>query len=663
MNIIDLKLTDKRKLICEKLGFNSSRDILSYYPFKYEEYEITPYDSFKQGSQVVFECELLTSPSTFRKGYMSISKFSVLCEDNELLVTIFNRPWVRNLRVNDKLTIIGKYEGGNKVTAFNYYAKDAQSVTGIIPTYSLKEGINQNEIKKLIKYTYDKSDDQLIDEIPNDLIKSHQLLDYRSAIENIHFPKNKQLLQKSLSRLKYEEFLRFYVALNVIKGNNEGINKQCKKFDIDKVNDFINSFGYELTNDQNRAKDDILSDLESNKIMYRLIQGEVGCGKTAVAMIGLYANYLAGYQGALMAPTEILAKQHYETLNCALSPFGVRVGVLYSSMPNENSVKEDIENGMIDIIVGTHALFSKDVTYNKLGLVIADEQHRFGVKQRKALKDKGENTDFVLMSATPIPRTLASAVYGDMDISTIETMPKGRKGCKTYLIKENSVRSILDEIKQTLKQGRQVYIIAAAIDKSDNYKAKDVHGLFNALNEELKPYNTFLLHGKLNTYEKDIIMDKFNRNEIQVLISTTVVEVGINVKNATMMIIYDADKFGLSQLHQLRGRVQRGNYEGSCYLLTNSKEENVINRLDVLCKNNDGFAISYEDLKLRGPGDILGTRQSGVPAFVLGNIIEDGKFINAAKIDANTICNNLDNQEYRAYFDKIASFAAQNYID
>ena len=663
MDIDSLKLTDKRKLICERLGFKNSRDILSYYPFKYEEYEITPYSSFVEGKQVVFECELLTSPSTFRKGYMSISKFSVLCEDNELLVTIFNRPWVRNLRVNDKLTIIGKYDGGNKVTAFNYYAKGADSVTGIIPTYSLKEGINQNEIKKLIKYTYDKCIDELVDTVPSELVQSHHLIDYKTAIENIHFPKSKEMLQKALSRLKYEEFLRFYVALNVIKGNSEGINKDIKKFDIDKVNEFIDTLGYELTNDQASAKDDILNDLASNKIMYRLVQGEVGCGKTAVAMIGLYANYLAGYQGALMAPTEILAKQHYESLNKALSPFGVRVGILYSAMSNENDVKEDIENGMIDIVVGTHALFSNDVTYNKLGLVIADEQHRFGVKQRKALKDKGSNTDFILMSATPIPRTLASAVYGDMDISTIETMPIGRKGCKTYLIKENSVRSILNDIKAKLNEGRQVYIIAAAIDKSENYNAKDVRGLYNALKDELEPYNTFLLHGKLNSFEKDIIMDKFNKNEIQVLISTTVVEVGVNVKNATMMIIYDADKFGLSQLHQLRGRIQRGNYEGTCYLLTSSKDDNVINRLNVLCKSNDGFEISYEDLKLRGPGDILGTRQSGVPAFLLGNIIEDGKFINGAKIDAHSICNDLDKPENRRFYEEIASSAAQNYID
>ena len=662
MELSELKLTDKRKQICERFGFRNSNDILSFYPFKYEEYEITPFSSFIEGNQVCFEAEVISVPSTFRKGRLSISKFKVLCEDNELLVTIFNRPWIRGLDINCKVTIMGKYDGNNKVTAFNYYIKEAKDVTGIIPTYSVKDGITQNEMKKLIKYTYDKCKDELVDLIPNDLVEKHHLISYRQAIENIHFPSDKKTLAMAMSRLKYEEFLRFYVALDVLKGNDVS-NKQNKNIDIDLINKFIDSFNYSLTEDQIKAKDDILNDLSSNKIMYRLLQGEVGSGKTAVAMIGLYANYLAGYQGTLMAPTEILAKQHYESLSKALTPFGVRVGVLYSSMQDEKEVKEEIRNGDIDIIVGTHALFSDDVEYKNLGFVIADEQHRFGVKQRKALKQKGDNCDFLLMSATPIPRTLASSIYGDMDISTISTMPAGRKGCKTYLIKKNSIIDILNDIKAKLNEGRQIYIIAAAIDKSDNYKAKDVNGLYNALKDELKPYNVYLLHGKLSSEEKDEVMNKFNSNEIQVLISTTVVEVGVNVANATMMIIYDADKFGLSQLHQLRGRIQRSNYEGTCYLLTDNKDESVINRLNVLVKTNDGFEISYEDLKLRGPGDILGTRQSGLPAFILGNLIEDSRFVEAAKDDAHCICEHLDNKEYRDYYDNISLVAYQNYVD
>ncbi len=660
MDLNQLKLTLKRKEICEKLNLNDSNDILSYYPFRYEEYEKVAYKDFKIGSQVCFVGELVSYPSTFRKGRLSTTRFKVLYDDEIISVTIFNRPWIKNVGMNEDITVIGKYDGNNKVTASNYYTKDI--LGSIIPYYPLKEGISQNDIKKLIQYTFSKVNDEIIDEIPTDLVEEHKLIDYKTAIENIHNPLNKSLLAKSMSRLKYEEFLRFYLALDVLKGNTTKKIKDKKVFNDQDIERFIESFSFELTNDQKQAVDDLLNDLRSERIMYRLVQGEVGSGKTAVASIALYANYLAGYQGALMAPTEILAKQHYDSLKKQLEPFGVRVGILYSALNNENDVKNKIEFGDIDIIVGTHALFSEDVIYKKLGLVIADEQQRFGVKQRQALKNKGDNCDFVLMSATPIPRTLASSIYGDMDISTIETLPSGRKGCKTYLINKNSIVDILDDVKAKLNEGRQIYVIAAAIEKSDNYKAKDVNGLYEALKDELKPYNVYLLHGRQDSTEKDKIMERFNNNEIQVLISTTVVEVGVNVKNATMMIIYDADKFGLSQLHQLRGRIQRSNYEGTCYLLTDNKDESVLNRLNVLVNSNDGFAISYEDLKLRGPGDILGTRQSGLPAFILGNLIEDTKFIDAARKDAHKIVDDLNNSEYKKFYEKIVENTNKNYI-
>ena len=660
MNINQLKLTEKRLQICERLGFETSEDILSYYPFKYEMFSEVHYRDFKEGSNVCFKGELISSPSTFRKGRLATTRFKVLYEEEVILVTIFNRPWINNVGSNQTITIIGKYMGNNKVTASNYFSKDV--IGEIIPYYPLKEGINQNEIRKLIDFTFRKCEAELKDIMPNDLKDAHHLIDYKTAIKNIHNPIDSDLLKQSISRLKYEEFLRFYLALDILKGNTTSKNKQAKIFSDEKVNELINSLGFELTEDQNKTINDILKDLRSNNVMYRLIQGEVGSGKTAIAMIGLYANHLAGYQGALMAPTEILVKQHYSSLKKLLEPFGVNVGVLYSSMDNEKEVKRKNAEGNIDIIVGTHALFSKDVEYKNLGMVIADEQHRFGVRQRQALKEKGENVDFILMSATPIPRTLASSIYGDMDVSTIETLPAGRKGCKTYLIKENSIRSIMNEIRNKLKEGRQIYIIAAAIERSDNYNAKDVNGLYNALKEEFEPYKTALMHSKLDSEEKDQIMDRFNKNEYQILISTTVVEVGVNVKNATMMIIYDADKFGLSQIHQLRGRIQRSDYEGTCYLLTDTKDEDTLKRLKILCDTNNGFDISYEDLKLRGPGDILGTRQSGIPAFILGNLIEDTRFINAARDDAHKIMNDLNNEEYRKYYDKIYQNASKNFV-
>lgn len=326
-------------------------------------------------------------------------------------------------------------------------------------------------------------------------------------------------------------------------------------------------------------------------------------------------------------------------------------------------LKKDLEEGKIDIIIGTHALFSEDVKFNNLGLVIADEQHRFGVKQRRALKDKGENVDFILMSATPIPRTLASSLYGNMDISTIMSMPSNRKGCDTYLINKNSIIDIIPDLKDKLNEGRQIYIIASAIEANENYGGKDVSNLYNSLIDVFKPYNVGLLHGKLSSEQKDEVMSKFKENKIQVLVSTTVVEVGVNVKNATVMVIYDADRFGLSQLHQLRGRIQRGEYKGTCYLLTDNKEKEVIDRLNVLVKSNDGFKISEEDLRLRGPGDILGTRQSGLPTFILGNIFEDTKIIEAAKKDAKYIKDNLDELNNKKLYENIAKQALKSVSD
>ena len=660
MELKELKLTEKRKEICQRLSLFNSDDILSYYPFRYEMYDATPYREFREGCQVCFVGELVSYPSTFRKGKLSTSRFKVLYEEEILTVTIFNRPWIRNLKMNETLTVLGRYDGNNKVTASNYYSGDTTG--SIIPYYPLKEGISQNDIKKLIQAVYVKCQDELSDDLPQEFLKAHRLTDRRTAIRDIHMPVNKMQLATAISRLKYEEFLRFYLSLDILKGSTAGGTKEKKIFDTDKVERFISSLGFELTEDQRTAADDILKDLSGNKMMYRLVQGEVGSGKTAVAMIGLYANCLAGYQGALMAPTEILARQHASSLSRQLGPFGVRIGVLYSAMEDEKKVKEAVRNGEIDIIVGTHALFSKDVEYKKLGLVIADEQHRFGVRQRQALKEKGKDVDFLLMSATPIPRTLASSIYGDMDVSTIASLPAGRKGCKTFLIRQNSIVSILDAVKEKLSEGRQIYIVAAAIEASENYKAKDVNNLYESLKEELKPFSVGLLHGKLSSQEKEVIMNDFEQNKINVLVSTTVVEVGVNVKNATMMIVYDADKFGLSQLHQLRGRVQRSDYEGTCYLLTDNKDELALKRLNILCQSNDGFAISFEDLKLRGPGDILGTRQSGLPAFVLGNLIEDTRFIDAARKDAKKISEHKDEEAYASYYERIRKMASQNFI-
>ena len=640
-------LTPKKIELLNKANIFNSNDLFSYYPFRYDNLESIPYKDWKINDKVVFEGKLISRPSTYRYKYIkSITRFSVMSDDQIFNIVIYNRPWASQLKLEQNMVVIGKYDGNNKITASNYYGKSIDSVLGINPIYPLTDKLTQKIISDAIKKGYEKLGEKIPDIIPKKYILKYKLLHKKDAIRMIHFPKSMDEIAKALRTLKYEEFLKFNVAINLIRENNNStISKQGKVFNYDDVFVLANNLSFVLTKDQLRATNEILEDLQSSKVMYRLLQGDVGSGKTLVAALGLYACYLSGKQGSLLAPTEILAKQHYISLKKLFKPTNVKVGVLYSAL---NSVKkkeilDKLKNKEIDILVGTHAILQDNVVFNDLGMVVADEQHRFGVEQRKKLKEKGDKVDFLLMSATPIPRTLAFTLYGDMDISTIETMPLGRKQVKTFLINENSFMSVIDKIEYKLKLNEQVYIICAAIEESENYDARNAVQVYENLKKYFNGrYNVGLLHGKMSSEEKELIMDDFSKNNIQVLISTTVVEVGVNVPNATVMIIYDSHRFGLSQLHQLRGRIQRGNKEGVCYLLTDSKDEESLKRLNVLLNSNNGFEISAEDLRLRGPGDILGTRQSGVPGFILGNLFEDTKIINQSRIDANEIIENKD---------------------
>lgn len=658
MDLKQLKLTEKRTLICEKLGLHNSDEILNYYPMKYDQLVPVHYADFKEGETVTFEGSLLTYPSTFR-GRVITTRFRVDYEDEELLITIFNRPWLRGLSIGQNIVITGTYDGNGRVTATNYYTKPLSEVLGITPFYSLKEGIAQHEIRKLIEYTLKKC--ELKETLPSSLIEDHHLISYRDAITGIHYPESREMLAKAMSRLKYEEFVRFYLSLEIVKGNRTGLFKLKKEFSDEDVNKFIRTLGFELSPDQKKAVREILGDMRSDKAMYRLLQGDVGCGKTAVAEIALYANWLSGYRGAIMAPTEILARQHYASFVKVFPD--MKIGLLCGGVDDIKSVKRSIAEGAYDIVVGTHALFSDDVEISDLGLIITDEQHRFGVRQRRKLKDKSMEADFLSMSATPIPRTLASSIYGDCDISSIETMPEGRKGCETILVKENGITSIIPVLMNKLAEGRQIYIVGTAVERSENYSGKDVTTLYMALKELFAEYGVEMLHGRMSSEEKSDVMKRFENNETQILVTTTVVEVGVSVSNATVMVIYDADRFGLSQIHQLRGRVQRSSHRGLCYLLTDSKDPDTLKRLDVLVRSNDGFEISYEDLKLRGPGDILGTRQSGLPTFILGNLFTDDRFIKAARADAHRIFADHSDREEAAFFEKIMGLCESSIYD
>lgn len=651
-----LKLTSKRVQILHELGLYTTDDLLMYYPYRYEVITTSAFSDWKIKDKVWFEGEVVQLPRSWRKGRLVTTTFQVRFQEQILTVTIFNRPWAKSLNLNQILTIQGVYQGNCKVTAMSYDTKSLVEHAPITPIYSIKDGIRQKTLQTIIHSVLNQLHDEIIDDIPEEFRQAYRLLPLKLAYRCIHIPSSMNEVQAAVRTLKYAEFLRFFTAIQLMR-STEGIRitKKPKIFSSKKIQQAIQSLSFEMTADQRDTLEKILYDMGSTHAMYRLVQGDVGCGKTVVATLALYAAFLSGYQAAMLAPTEILARQHYQSVNEVLAPFGVKTEVLYSALSSakKNEILKDVASGKIDILIGTHSMIQDTVTFHKLGLTIADEQQRFGVAQRKALKQKGEQVDFLLMSATPIPRTLAASLFGDMDVSTIETMPAGRITPITILIKENSFRTVLEDVKRLLISGRQLYVICAAVDENEEYHARNVYDTMESIQKLFPQYKVACLHGRMSTDEKQAIMQAFHDNDIQILVSTTVVEVGVNVVNATGMIIYDADRFGLSQLHQLRGRIQRGSEQGYCWLLTASQDERVLQRLEVLVKSNNGFEISYEDLRLRGPGDILGTRQSGVPDFILGNIVEDTAMINQARKDALKVMESADNPDYHILLETV----------
>lgn len=651
-------LTKQRIEALQSLGITTSEQLLTYYPIRYDVLSTAPIEEWKIKEKVTFEAQVVSLPSSWRKGRITISDFEVMCQDIVLRITIFNRPWVRSLRLDQVITITGVYNGGGRVTAMNYDSKPLAEHSRITAVYRSKEGIRQSMIRGCLQHVFEADVNEIHDLLPEMLIQKYRLLRRYTALEKIHFPASTEDVQAARRTLKYEEFLCFFLTSLLLKQRN-GMTayKIPKFFPEDKLQKTIAGLPFPLTKDQSSVLEEILNDMGSTRRMYRLVQGDVGCGKTAVAVLAMYACALSGYQAALLAPTEILARQHLESFHALLPDTMIHAVVLYSGMdPKEKaSALKEIQDGTAKIIIGTHAILQENVLFQGLGLAVADEQQRFGVSQRKALIAKGEKCDFLLMSATPIPRTLASAVFGDLDVSTIETMPQGRQEPITVYIKENSFRSVLPDVQTLLKAGHQLYVICAAVEQSEGYKARNVFAVAENLQKLFCDYKVGILHGQMSSQEKQDAMQKFASKEYDILVATTVVEVGMNVVNATGMIIYDADRFGMSQLHQLRGRVQRGSEQGHCWLLSDAQDPHTVERLTVLAKTNNGFEISREDLRLRGPGDILGTRQSGMPDLVLGNLINDTAIIDTAKKDACEIANHLDDASY----DSIVGYCEQ----
>ncbi len=665
MDLYDRRLgfTRRRIEILNTLGLHTAEEVLSYYPFRYDILNTADPASWKEKEKVTFEGTVAGRVSTVYIHGRNMAKFDVIASGELLHITIFNRPWAKQLREGDLITVTGIYNGKSRVTALSYNKKSLEEQSAVTPVYSIKAGIQQRTVRASVERVLSVLHGEIPDVIPIKYQRKYRLSDRETALRRIHFPETKEDIHQAYRTLKYEEFLKFFTSIELMKSmHGAAAYKQPKMFDQRKVDALIAGFPFPLTAGQKKAVGEILNDMSSASPMYRLLQGDVGCGKTAVASIAMAAAAMAGYQSALLAPTEILARQHVSSLRSLLAPLSLRIEVLYSgqSSAEKEEVLAGLRDGSVAIVAGTHSLIQEGVEFDRLGLVVADEQQRFGVGQRRALKEKGYMVDFLLMSATPIPRTLASTLYGDMEISTIETLPAGRKPVSTTLIRENSFRSVLQEVRALLDEGHQLYVITAAIEKNENYDARAAEDVALTLSTLFAPYRTGLMHGRMSSQEKETVMREFYDNEIQVLVSTTVVEVGMNVVNATGMIIYDADRFGLSQLHQLRGRVQRGSDQGYCWLLTSSREPSTLERLSVLEKTADGFVISMEDLRLRGPGDILGTRQSGLPEFLLGNMIEDTGIMNAARQDAYEIMTDPGHPDYAALLDLVREGSRNN---
>lgn len=628
-----------------KLGIETLQDLLLYFPFRYEDFQSKQVLDLEDGEKAVVSGLVVTPANVQYYGFKrNRLRFSIKQGEVILAVNFFNQPY-----------LVDKVEVGASVAIFGKWDKAKASLTGmkllaqveddLQPVYRVAQGISQASLVKLIKTAFDQGLDLLIEEnLPLILLERYHLISRSEAVRAMHFPKDLAEYKQALRRVKFEELFYFQMQLQVLKmETKDASNGLVLDWQDELLQEKKSQLPFPLTGAQERALAEILSDMKSPAHMNRLLQGDVGSGKTVVAGLAMYAVYTAGYQSALMVPTEILAEQHFESLS-QLFP-ELRIALLTGSMKaaQRRETLVAIELGQVDMVIGTHALIQDGVQYHHLGLVIVDEQHRFGVAQRRILREKGDNPDVLMMTATPIPRTLAITAFGDMDVSIIDQMPAGRKPIITRWVKHEQLEVVLDWIKKELVKGAQVYFISPLIEESEALDLKNAIDL----EEELQAYfggdaRVSLLHGKMKGDEKEAIMQAFKNREVDILVSTTVIEVGVNVPNATIMVIMDADRFGLSQLHQLRGRVGRGDKQSYAVLVANPKTESGKKRMKIMTETTDGFVLAEEDLKMRGSGEIFGTRQSGIPEFQVADIVEDYPILEEARKVASQIVKDQD---------------------
>ncbi|MDC3423615.1 ATP-dependent DNA helicase RecG [Aquibacillus sp. 3ASR75-11] len=638
-----------------EMGIETINDLLFYFPNRYDVYEVKPLSELIHDDKVTIEGEVVHKPSlTFYGRKKSRLTFQVKVENIVIKAVVFNRAFAKNqINAGDTITLTGKWDHHRlQITVSNYILGQMNQSSEIQPIYGLKGELSNAKLRKIMRIALNQYGSMVDEILPTEYLNAYKLPSRSDALVHMHFPETHQQLKHARRRFTYEEFLLFQLKIQLLrKHKREAAAGNEQKFQAEKVEEFIDVLPFTLTNAQEKSLKEILQDIKSPYRMNRLLQGDVGSGKTAVAAISMYASITAGKQAALMVPTEVLAEQHVGSLQKTFEGYAT-VSLLTGSVKGKKrkEILQKVAIGEIDILVGTHALIQDEVQFSNLGLVIVDEQHRFGVEQRRALKDKGLNPDVLFMTATPIPRTLAITAFGDMDVSVIDEMPAGRKFVKTYWAKQNTFDRVIQFVLKELKKGNQTYFICPLIEESDKLDIQNAIDLHQQLRSFFEPdFKVGLMHGRLSTVEKEQVMKNFAENEIQVLVSTTVVEVGVNVPNATVMVIYDAERFGLSQLHQLRGRVGRGNAQSYCILLADPKSEIGKERMRIMTETTDGFALSEQDLKLRGPGDFFGRKQSGMPEFKVADMIHDYRALETARNDAQVMIaeNRLAEEAYR----------------
>ncbi len=649
----------KTKELIEKLDIHSGEELIMHYPFRYDVLKRSDISILNDKDKIVIDGIIEGQPTIIyiNKSLKKII-FRVNTKKNILNVTLYNRVYLfQDLKPGKEVTILGRFHKlKNTIVAsdirFGLLPNDAK----IEPIYNTTNGLTSKSLSKYIASALEE-DYQIDSLVPRYLEEKYNLMTKKEALKNVHIPEDIPSLKKARQRIKYEELFMYMLKVNYLREKIiTDTNAITRKIDKAKIDSFISKLPFKLTTDQDKVVNEIIIDLESNKRMNRLLQGDVGSGKTIVAFIAIYANYLSKYQSALMAPTEILAKQHYEDALKIFNKYKINIALLTSSTntKEKKDIYTKLQNGEIDLIIGTQSLIQDKVKFKNLGLVITDEQHRFGVNQRNIFKNKGVTPDVLSMSATPIPRTYALTIYGDTDISSIKTKPVGRKEVITYFKREKDITEVLEMMKKELDEKHQIYVVAPMIDDDEESDKESVIDLEDKMNKAFnKIAKIGVIHGKLDAKEKNKIMNNFENNKINILISTTVIEVGVNVPNASMIVVFDANMFGLSTLHQLRGRVGRSDIQSYCILIA----ENYYERLKFMESTNDGFEVSEYDFKERGEGDLFGTMQSGELELKMANIKKDFKMMERARDDAKEFIGTLltfdTNPEYEPYFKEL----------